>query len=653
MHPTGDLIFPSGFPTVASTRRLAAIMFTDMVGSTAAAQANEAAALRLRDEQAELVRPLFKTHQGREIKSMGDGFLAEFDSALRAVQCAIDILQHLHERNSQPGASAIQLRIGVHLGDVEERETDIFGDAVNIASRIEPLASPGGLSISGQVFDQVRNKIPNRLEKYPPTSLKGLEVPIDIYRVVLPWDVREISSGADGQTRLAVLPFTNMSPDPADLYFADGLTEELITVLSQIRELLVIARTSVMQYKSTTKAISQIGAELSVSSVLEGSVRRAGNRLRITAQLIDVGSQGHVWAKSYDRELDDVFVIQTEIAKQVAEALKIELRPPEKARLEARPTERPDSYLAYLKGRTLLHGYDPTSLQAAKGQFELAISLDPNNAAAHSGLADAIWMSGIWYTDVHQTKWEETIRRLAERAIELDPNLAEAHTSLAVALWARRDYGAMEKELKLALSLNPSYPPAHQWYAGILEDEGRAEEALRELSLAEAADPLGKLTLSHLALLLIWLGKLDEALVKIQKFGELEPFGRDYHGLLFLYYLTRSDLDLSLKELQRSEELEPEPRRRRALRALRYALSGEKEQARALLQQEEALPEFGQIPEFVAEVYAELGDLDACFRWLERQGPALPLQSWRLSPRLEKVRRDPRFQTLLRKMKLA
>lgn len=628
-------------------------MYTDMVGSTALAQANEEGALKLRDEQAELVRPLFKAHQGREIKSMGDGFLAEFDSALRAVQCAIDIQQHLHERNSQPGVAAIQLRIGVHLGDVEQRENDIFGDAVNIASRIEPLAPPGGVCVSAQVFDQVRNKIPNRLEKFPATALKGVEVPIDVYRVALPWIVRETPSAADGPTRLAVLPFTNMSPDPANLYFADGLTEELITVLSQIRGLLIIARTSVMQYKATMKAISQIGTELGVSTVLEGSVRRAGNRLRITAQLIDVGSQGHVWAKSYDRELDDVFVVQAEIAKQVAEALKIKLRPPEEARLETRPTVQPDSYLAYLKGRTLLHGYDPESLEAAKSQFERAISLDPNNAAAHSGLADAIWMSGIWYTDVHQTKWEETFRRSAERAIELDSNLAEAHTSLAEAKWASRDYDAAEEELKLALSLNPSYSAAHSRYAGLLEDKGQAEEALRELLLAEAADPLGKLTLGHLASLLIWLGRLDEALVKIQKFGELEPFGRDYHGLLSSYYLSRSDLGLALKELQQSIELEPEPRRRRILRALCCALAGENEQARALLQQEETLPEFGHIPDFVAQVYAELGDLDACFRWLERQGPVLPLQTWRLSPRLENVRRDPRFQVLLKKMKLA
>ncbi len=631
-------------------------MFTDMVGSTAAAQANEAEALRLHDEQAGLVRPLFAAHQGREIKSTGDGFLAEFDSALRAVQCAIDIQQHLHERNAQPGVTPIQLRIGIHLGDVEQRETDIFGDAVNIASRIEPLASPGGLCISGEVFSQVRNKIPNRLEKLPPTALKGLEVPIDIYRVELPWTIREIPSAANGPTRLAVLPFTNMSPDPADLYFADGLTEELITVLSQIRELLVIARTSVMQYKSTTKAVSQIGTELGVSSLLEGSVRRAGNRLRITAQLIDVGSQGHVWANSYDRELDDVFVIQTEIAKQVAEALKIELRPPEEARLEAKRSVRPDSYLAYLRGRTLQHGPSKVSLEAAKDQFELAISLDPHNAAAHAGLAMTLGMLGSWYTDASRTDWVDRNRRLAIRAIELDPNIAEAHLVLAMQS-SLRDFerNSAEKEFKLALSLDPSFALAHLLYAQFLASEVRLDDALREFALAEAADPTSAFTLWVFAWFLVFLGRLDQALVKLQRIGELEPSGWRHHGGLAAYYLARSDLAQALKEIQLYEERSTEPRFKPIIRAWGYALSGEKEKARALLRHEETLPEFGQIPVNAAQICAELGDLEDCFRWLDKafRNHNLPIWLFRLDPRTAQVRGDPRFQALLKRMNLA
>jgi adenylate cyclase len=640
---------------VATTRRLAAIMFTDIVGYTASAQTDETSALKLLQEQEELVRPLLATHQGREIKSMGDGFLVEFGSALRAVQCAIDIHQHLHTRNSQHGVTPIRLRIGVHLGDVEERGGDIFGDSVNVAARIEPLAEPGGICISEPVFGQVRNKIPNPIEKLEPKVLKNVRFPVEVYRVILPWNVREPPSAISGPTGLAVLPFTNISPDPKDEYFADGLTEELITVLAQLRGLRVIARTSVMQYKSTPKAVSQIGMELGVSSILEGSVRKVGNRLRITAQLIDAASQGHVWTNTYDRELDDVFAVQTEIAKQVTEALKIELRSAEQARLEARPKVRPDSYLAYLKGRTLLHSESKALLEAAKEQFKLAISLDSNNAAALSGLADVTRVTGWFFSGIPRAEWDATGRRLATRAIELDPNLAEAHASLALILWDDFEYAAAEKGFKLALSLNPSYSLAHNWYAGLLGDEARAEEALLEHTLAEEADPLWPLNLFQMALLLIWLGRPDEALVKIQKLNELEPSGQLYHNALARYYLARSDLEQCLKEIQRVEELQPEPRWKPIIRAFYYTLSGEKEQAKALLTQEETLPGFLPADWAIVWVYAELGDLDACFRRLEKairiHNP--PFQQIRLDPRFEHVRGDPRFQVLLKKMNLA
>ena len=640
---------------MAATRRLAAIMFTDMVGFTASAQTNETDALKLLREQEELVRPLLATHQGREIKSTGDGFLVEFDSALRAVQCAIDIHQHLQERNSQPGVTPITLRIGVHLGDVEERGSDIFGDSVNIASRIEPIAEPGGICISEPVFGQVRNKIPNRLEALGPRALKNVRFPMAVYRVVLPWTVKEPPSASSGPTRLAVLPFANISPDPNDEYFADGLTEEMITVLSQLRGLRVIARTSVSLYKSTPKSISQIGADLGVDAVLEGSVRKAGGQLRITVQLIDVGTQEHTWTHTYDRQLDNVFAVQAEIAKQVARQLKVAVGSSEAARLESRPTVRPDSYLAYLKGRTLLHRGLQASFEAAKEQFELAISLDPDNAAAYSGLADVTHVMGLWSTDVPQAKLDETGRGLVARAVELDPNLAEAHTSLGMFLWDGFEYDAAEKELKLALSLNPSYSQAHLWYAGLLEDEGRTEEALVECSLAEGTDPLSVLNLLVFAHLLLWLGRYDEALAKAQKVGELDSFGLAYHDLMGDYYTARSDLEGCRGELNKCEELSPEPRLKLNYRAWYHAVSGEKDRARAILQQSETLPRSPGTDWTAAYVRAEIGDLDECFRLLEKSvdNHFVYFQGWRLNPRLENVRRDPRFQVLLKKMNLA
>jgi adenylate cyclase len=628
-------------------------MFTDMVGSTASAQANEARALTLQDEQAGLLRPLFSAHRGREIKSMGDGFLAEFDSALHAVQCAIDIQQRLHERNSQRDAYPIQLRIGIHLGDVEQRESDIFGDAVNIASRIEPLAAPGGVCISGEVVSQVRNKIPNQLEKLHSTPLKGVEVPIDVYRIVLPWLVRETSSQGGGPPRIAVLPFTNMSPDPADSFFADGLTEELITVLSQLRELRVIARTSVMQYKSTTKEVSQIGASLGVSSILEGSVRRAGNRLRITAQLIDVDSQEHVWAKSYDRELDDVFQIQTEVAKQVSDALKIELQPSEVERLEERRPVLVDSYLAYLKGRSLLQSvWSEKAFRGAKQQFELALSIDPTNARAHSGLADAMMHLEWAGWERLGEKQHTEVRQLVDRALTLDPNLPEAHCSLGDIVWDEYKNLEAEGEFRLAVSLNPSYAQAHYQLAHLLMTFDRPEEALQEFVLAEELDPTSVQFARWPIGMLCFLKRFDEAATRLQRLKELDKEGPDYQEELGWYSFFRGDFETTLLAADRLAPFKPADSAQ--LRICAYSALGRRGEAWRLLKELEMTAKKPQLYE-LGICHAVVGDLDGCFDYLDRAfaDRQLPIQVFRLAPPLEPVRSDPRFDELLKKLNLA
>jgi adenylate cyclase len=646
----------SAFRGVASIRRLAAIMFTDMVGFSALTQTDERHALELLTRHNELLRPFFWQFGGREINTEGDRFLVEFESALEATGCAIEIQRFLHDHAlSEPREARIQVRIGIHLGDVEHTVDDVLGDSVNIAARIEPLAEPGGICITEPVFGQVRNKIPFELQKLGPRVLKNMTFPIEVYRLVLPWTVREPPVAGSVPARLAVLPFANIGPDVADEYFADGLTEELITVLSQLGELQVIARTSVMQYRSTNKAIPQIGAELGVSSILEGSVRKAGDHLRITAQLIDVGSQGHVWAASYDRRLDDVFAVQSEIAKRVMEALKIKLRVAAAERLDARPTVRPDSYLAYLRGRKALLSKSKSSLAEAKEQFELAIVLDPRNAGAHSGLADVTRLAGWHHAGIPRRRWDESGRRSATRAVELDPNLAEAQASLGLILWDDMEYAAAEEKFRLALSLNPSYSLCRYWYAALLEEEVRPEEALQQHALAEAADPLWPANICLATELLIWLGRLDEALIKLQKLGDLAPLSEAYHLALSRYYLARAKLEPCLAELKRSAELEPEPRWRPLHRARYLALSGNKDAARVLLRREDTLPEFPHGDWAIALVYAELGSLDECFHWLAKalDSSSLPLQHLRLDPRLEGVRSDRRFRELLTKMRLA
>jgi len=630
-------------------------MFTDMVGSTTLAQSDEAEALRLQDEQERLVRPLFAAHQGREIKSMGDGFLAEFDSALRAVQCAIAIQERLHERNSQPGRSPLRLRIGIHLGDVEVRGPDIFGDSVNVASRIEPIAEPEGICVTEPVFGQVRNKIPNRLEKLAPRVLKNVRYPFDIYRVVMPWQGESPPSADRGPRGLAVLPFANISPDPNDAYFAEGLTEELITVLSQVGELRVIARTSVTPYRSTTKGVSQIGEELGVSSILEGSVRKAGNRLRITVQLIDTVSQGHVWAHTYDRELDDIFALQSEIAKQVAECLKVNLLAREEARLDRRALPRPDSYLEYLQGRTRMHDFSEAGMRAAKEHFERAIQLDDRNAAAHAGLADVSRFLGGIYRHLPKPEWEAVSREHAARAISLDPDLAEAHASLALILWDDYEYPEAEREFEQALSLNPSLAWARTFYADLLVDQERSEEALREFALAEELDPLSAVTFGEEIQVLIILRRLDMAASRLEKLGRVENFGLLYHSCRFFLYLTSGDMEQSLQEIDALNKLLPGRPEVVTGYAIYHAMAGNEARARELLRPMEALPEPIRPDSQIAAVYARLGDLEACFHWLDVavEWKRMPPRFWRLDPSLARVRGDPRFQILLKEMNLA
>ncbi len=637
---------------MASVRRLAAIMFTDMVGYTAATQIDETSTLKLLQEEEELVRPLFVVHHGREIKSTGDGFLVEFDSALRAVQCAIDIHQHLQERNAQRGVNPIKLRIGVHLGDVEERGSDVFGDAVNIASRIQPLASPGGVCISGEVFNQIRNKLPNRFDKLEPMALKGIRLPMDVYRVALPWEAAEPQSGSAVRPRLAVLPLANISPDPKDEYFADGLTEELIGALSKIRELRVIARTSVGQYKSTSKTVAQIGAELDVTSVLEGSVRKAGNRLRITLQLIDAGTQEHIWANNYDRELDDVFAIQTEIAERTAGALRLELLGPERESIQKKPTSNIAAYNFYLKGihsaRQATIGGPTESLKF----FEAAIREDPGFSLAYSHLANtylALGGSTLAPRDAFPRAAE-----LVAKALELDPNSSDAHTARGnLALQYDRDWGISETEFKQAISRNPSNANAHFWYAMLLVVVKRFDEAAEELGTAIELDPLWEWPRFWLMLTYLFRGDFAAAIASAEETRDRHSDDLWPHTFLGIIYAREGRTEEAWKEVELSTG--SQPWLGRLLRAVLLASLGKPEEARRLLGEleEASKTRYVSLPE-IAQLYAVLGEKERALEWLERDYQSGDRTLWfsYQSPAFDSLRKDPRFRSMLRRMNL-
>ena len=409
------------------TRRLAAIMFTDMVGYTALTQSDESQAMQVLERHNKLLRPFFPRFNGREVKAIGDSFLVEFESALDAARCAVEIQSYLHDYNlSSKEEWKIRLRIGVHLGDVIHQRGDVFGDAVNIASRIEPIAGPEGICISEQVYDQVGNKLEHPLVKLAPRDLKNVKVAIDVFKVVMPWeeDNAPRSEKLDA-SRIAVLPFANMSPDPGDEYFADGMTEELIASLSGIKGLTVIARTSVMKYKAGQKGVDEIGRELNAGSIVEGSVRKAGDRIRVTVQLVNSSTEGHLWAENYDRKLDDVFLVQSDIAQRVADSMKVKLLAGEKASITKVPTKSIPAYESYLRGMMVINKLEMDLALGAVRYFEEAIRLDPGFSAAYAALGNLyVSLAG---EIVPPREAFAKAEPLIAKALELDDSSSDAH----------------------------------------------------------------------------------------------------------------------------------------------------------------------------------------------------------------------------------
>jgi len=495
---------------VASQRRLAAILFTDLVGFTASAQSDEREALDRLREQEKLVRPLFQEHEGREVKSTGDGALVEFASALKATECAFALQKALHERNAKTAAAPLLMRIGIHLGDVEGRGADIFGDAVNVASRVVAASEPEGICLTQQVYDQVHGKLRVPIEPLGTQELKGVKTPLALYRIALPWARSALAPEAGPVPRVAVLPLLSLSPDRGDEYFADGLTEELISILSRVRELRVIARTSVARFKAASTPVQEVGRELGVTAVLEGSVRKAGDRLRITLQLVDVKTQEPLWSERFDRVLEDVFEIQSEVAERTARALKLRLLGEERSDARERPTESMEAYGAYLRGLHAVHDGGEDAGEVAQRFFEEAIRADPSFASAYAQLANTI-VGSLGETRPARATIPR-VRELVSKALELNPRSSDAHVAYAnLLMQADLDWTHAESELQTALVLNPSSTLAHQWYALLLRALQRFDEARRELETALRLDPSSRGVKALLASVLRLSGDVSRA----------------------------------------------------------------------------------------------------------------------------------------------
>src|SRR5438105_1313371 len=414
-------------------RKLAAIMFTDMVGYSALAQRDDKLALDLLEEHRQLLREIFPRFNGTEIKTIGDGFLVEFNSALEAAQCAIEIQRTLAKRNHDvPSEQRIEVRIGIHIGDVVHRAGDVYGDGVNIASRIEALAGAGGICVSMDVERQIRNSLEARFEKLAPTELKNISVAMDLFRIVLPWEQRAKAEPAEtsvsgpsfptsrlvwigaivlvaaggaawwlahqsgkqvvsspsvstsaaapstvptaDQKSIAVLPFDNLSRDPENAYFAEGVQDEILTRLAKIADLKVISRTSTQHFKSAPENLPQIAKQLGVMNILEGSVQKSNDQVRVNVQLINALTDTHLWAETFDRKLTDIFAVESDIAKTIAESLQAKLTGSEKISIAKVPTANTEAYELYLKGRFFWNKRTGADLKRAIDYFNQAIA---------------------------------------------------------------------------------------------------------------------------------------------------------------------------------------------------------------------------------------------------------------------------------------
>ena len=636
-------------------RRLVAIMFTDVVGYTAMGQRNESLSLALVDEQRKMIRPILNRHNGKEVKTMGDAFLIDFPSALDAVRCAYDIQRAVREFNiALPLDRRLHLRIGLHLGDVVESAGDISGDAVNVASRIEPLAEDGGVCLTRQVYDHVQNKFEVPFASLGSRSLSGVSVPFEVFRMVMPWEAERTPPPTQlNRKRIVILPFTNLSPDPVDAYFADGVTEELITSLSGLSGLTVIARTSVMKYKSSPKGASEIGRELNVGTLIEGSVRKAGNRVRITVQLVDAATEGHVWAKNYDKQLDDIFAIQSEIAERVTEELRVRLLDSEKRRLEVRPTEITQAYTSYLRARYHWNSRSEAGLKIAIRYFEEAIAIDPGYTLALVGLADTYSVSAIFGYLRPKTAYSKA-KELAQRALDASPDLAEAHASMGeILMQSSYDWGAAAGELGRAIEIDPDYATAHLWMCTWYAVLGRLEEALAEARRALELDPFAVVVMNEVGKTLYYAGMYDEATKEFVRSLEIEPGSAYLHKGLAETYIQTSKFGDAVREIEKALALSRTPYILDGAAAV-YGLAAQQDKAREVLEELDELAKSKFVPFYGrAAAYAALGRKEKALQLLEN---AFDEHSWlvwlNVDPLFDSLRNEQAFRSLVRRMNL-
>jgi len=641
-----------------SKRRLAAIMFTDIVGYTAMMGSNEKKAFEILHKNKSIQRPLIEKYDGKWFKEMGDGILACFHTASDAVRSANDI-------QITAKKAGIQLRIGIHEGEVVFEEKDVLGDGVNIASRLEELAEEGCIYISDSVYKDIKNKEGIYTDFVREEILKNVQEPVKIYKVNCEEIITKKASPLyaeilpSDKKSIIVLPFENMSPDPDQEYFSDGLTEEIITDLSCINDLRVISRSSAMTFKGTKKKINEIAREVNVRYVLEGSVRKAGNNLRITAQLIDGNDDSHLWAEKYSGTLDDIFSIQESVSRSIADALKMKLSKKEVENICACPIDDAKVYEYYLRAKHEINTFSEEGMDNAIHLLESGLKMIGENAVLYAGLSYAYWG---YFNLKAQKKYLDKGMVYAKKALEIDPESSEVHHVLGVTYGffgfprSARNINKGIYHLKKALQIDPNNSEAMHHLEVFYLFIGKTDAVVPVIEKHISIDPLHFMAHWAASLLQIFLGKFQQAVEPSEKAYNLVPQGhpiRVFHGLALAY---NNRLEEAFSVFDQIKKINPENIFSQIGIMLKFALQGNKKKALESITPE--MLNWAQIdftnPWTIIVGYSLIGEKEVALNWLETQID-LGCRNYPFINEydifLENIRGEKRFKELMERIK--
>jgi adenylate cyclase len=644
----------------SEVRQLAAIMFADMTGYTAMMQEDEQRAKTLRDRQRQTLEKLIPGYKGKILQYFGDGTLSIFDSAIDAVKSAIEIQQELQKDPK------VLLRIGIHSGDIVYDHQGVYGDCVNLASRVEALAMPGTILISDKVYDEVKNQTEIKTSLLGKYNLKNVKRQVEIYAVVneglIVPTAAQTGVKAGSEKTIAVLPFINMSADPENEYFSDGISEEILNALTRVEGLQVTARTSSFSFKGKNEDIRQIGAKLGVASILEGSVRRSGKRIRITAQLVNTADGYHIWSEVYDSDLEDIFQVQDEISLKILNRLKENFSEVKKhVPIVKALTENLDAYNLYLKGRFYWNKSNPEDIRRAIDTFEEVISIDPGFALPYCALSYCYSFLGSTGL-IPPAQAFPKAKDYTLKAIELDPNHAESHLSLAtIKFFHNWDFDGAEISLNKALSLSLNSSLINQVHGWFLIAKGDFENAIEKMQQAVILDPLSLPLMSNLADAYSFARRFDEALAQYDKIIEMDPnYRRGFEGRGMIF-LAKGENEKAIKDFEKYHSLVGNPLKGVSSLGHAYATAGQTDKALECLEKlrkrEETEPGVVLHMDY-AFLYTGLKDFDKAFYYLnktyeQRIGIAcLGMIFCIRYPMLKELKSDHRFKELITRMKL-